>query len=246
MTNIIHITHEELKKICISCNKNFKSVKSYKSHMYSLHKQKIIKNQHHKKEKLLNKLNNDLNNNNTKIIIDEVKESKEEIKEEIKEVKQVVNKAISKASSLIKYLMEHHPNTPPLKKINETQCMYRLRLDYNCPHNPDDKYKLEKKLIDDYTYNNFVENICKIIRKLIKYDTNINNHTYESIYNTDVNRYNYVVKINDNDWNEDVAGKIFCKLVINPLLNTITPFSLKNGTLKIYYFSLFFSIKSFA
>ena len=28
--------------------------------------------------------------------------------------------------------------------------------------------------------------------------------------------------------------------------NNITPFSLKNGTLKIYYFFLFFSIKSFA
>jgi hypothetical protein len=30
------------------------------------------------------------------------------------------------------------------------------------------------------------------------------------------------------------------------LEDVITPFSLKNGTLKIYYFFLFFSIKSFA
>jgi len=66
------------------------------------------KKQQSKKDKLLNKLNNDLNNSNTKIIINEIKETKDEVLE----VKQVVNKAISKASSLIKYLMEHHPNTP--------------------------------------------------------------------------------------------------------------------------------------
>ena len=74
---------------------------------------------------------------------EEILKSKEEVNENIikskEEVKTVVNKAITKATSLIKYLMQHHQNVPPIKKISDKESIKLLRIDYECPLKKDDE-----------------------------------------------------------------------------------------------------------
>ena len=161
LSSIKHLQYEEENKYCTLCDKKYLSIQNYKYHKYNCHKRKNDKD---KKNDKKNNKNNDKNNDKNsdtktdkkkdkkkkkndkdkdiddkKIInistIELIKQNQEEIIDEIKDVKFVVNNAINKASSLIKYLMEHQQDTPPLKKINFKECLDRLRLDFKCPEN---------------------------------------------------------------------------------------------------------------
>jgi hypothetical protein len=208
--------------MCILCNKKYITIQTYKQHKKNVHDK-----------------SNTISKSNTKLIIEEVKEEinnindnindkinksndqvKQEIKEEIqnskKEVVTVVNKAINKASSLIKYLMENHKSVPPLKKIKKTECIDRLRIDYECPEEEGD-YSLQKTFIKDYSKNIFIQNIAKSILNLVNYK----DKKTQPIYNTDCTRYNYVVKITGEVWNEDKSGIKFTDFIIRPLFRYI-------------------------
>ncbi len=214
-----HIEKEELKLLCCICNKNFKDISYYKTHRRNVHT-----NKRKKKSNKNNVTSIETDNISYDKIQDIVEKSneliKDEIKEEInnskKEVVTVVNKAINKASSLIKYLMENHKSVPPLKKITKQQCITILRKDYDCPEKEKD-YSLQQLFIRDYGRNLFVSNVAKSILTLINYK----NKDTQPIYNTDSSRYNYVVKITAELWNEDKAGIKFTDYIIRPLLRYI-------------------------
>jgi len=216
-----HLYNEKIIKECIICNTSYKSLNAYNNHKRNIHSKYInrIKNN---KINFDNDCNNNCEENNNLCIvkssdIDEIKENIKDVKESNKQVITVVNKAITKASTLIKYLMDHHQSVPPLKKINYNQCLNMLRIDFNCSEDNNDKYCLEKKLIDQYKYGIFIEKLSKSILKFINHHDRKN----QSIYNTDVTRNNYVVKTGACEWNEDIAGKRFCNYIIKPLLNAI-------------------------
>jgi hypothetical protein len=222
-----HISKEKNINFCLLCNKKYSNSESFKTHKYNFHtkKQLPIKNNNNtinNKTKINDKLDdikNDINtmSNNMNNVKHEIKEEiKEEIQNSKKEVVTVVNKAITKASSLIKYLMENHRSVPPLKKITKNQCIPILRLDYNCPEEEGD-YSLQKLFVRDYSKNMFVSNIAKSILKMINYKES----DKQPIYNTDSSRYNYVVKITGNIWNEDKSGIKFTDYIIKPLLKYI-------------------------
>ncbi len=225
-----HINNEQKLLFCVMCNKKYKTIDSYKTHKYNTHN--TITTNRPKKENKNNDNNNNINNNNInnsdnkeiKIKLDDIKNDlndkindvKEEIQNSKKEVVTVVNKAITKASSLIKYLMENHRSVPPLKKIKKTDCIDRLRIDYNCIES-DDIYSLQKIFVNDYTNNMFIKNLAKSILNLANYkDKNT-----QPIYNTDCTRYNYVVKTSTELWNEDKSGIKFTDCIIRPLLRYI-------------------------
>ena len=151
------------------------------------------------------------------VLKEELKQSRDEMRESNKHVVRVVNNAITKASSLIKYLMEHHQSTPPMKRINTQECVDILRIDYKCPEDNKNKYSLEKKLIYHFKYNIFVQNISKSILKLVNHKDPQN----QQIWNTDITRQNYVVKISQTKWNADIAGIRFTNFIIKPLLDSI-------------------------
>jgi hypothetical protein len=159
---------------------------------------------------------NSTENNIIKHVTEEMKDVKEEINKSKKEVVIVVNKAITKASSLIKYLMENHRSVPPLKRIKKDDCIPILRLDYGCPEIKDD-YSLQKIFVRDYSKNMFISNIAKSILKMINYKES----DKQPIYNTDSSRYNYVVKLTTDLWNEDKSGIKFTDYIIRPLLRYI-------------------------
>jgi hypothetical protein len=213
-----HIAREEKNLLCYLCNKTFKVLDYYKKHIRKTHDEKI------KKRKKKSNKNNETTTQKEVICYDKIQnivdKSKDEIKEEInnskKEVVTVVNKAINKASSLIKYLMENHKSVPPLKKITKQQCITILRKDYDCPEKEKD-YSLQQLFIRDYGRNLFVSNVAKSILTLINYK----NKDTQPIYNTDSSRYNYVVKITAELWNEDKAGIKFTDYIIRPLLRYI-------------------------
>ena len=219
----IHINKEKLINYCILCDKKYSNNESFKTHKYKFHKKKInsCKNSN-KINKINNKLDdikNDIKNdmkNNMNTVKQEINDVKEEINNSKKEVVTVVNKAINKASSLIKYLMENHRSVPPLKKITKNQCIPILRLDYDCPEKDND-YSLQKIFIKDFSKNLFISNIAKSILKMINYT----NKNTQPIYNTDSTRYNYVVKITTDLWNEDKSGIKFTDYIIRPLLRYI-------------------------
>ena len=219
-TSLQHLNNEEKNIICVLCNKKYITIQTYKQHKKNVH----------------DKSKNTISKSNTKIIIEEVKEEinnindninksndqvKQEIKEEIqnskKEVVTVVNKAITKASSLIKYLMENHKSVPPLKKIKKNECINRLRIDYDCPETENEDYSLQKTFIKDYSKNIFIQNIAKSILNLVNYK----DKKTQPIYNTDCTRYNYVVKITGEVWNEDKSGIKFTDFIIRPLFRYI-------------------------
>jgi ElaB/YqjD/DUF883 family membrane-anchored ribosome-binding protein len=218
----LHLDNEEKNLSCCKCNKIFKSLSSYKTHKHMYHNKNkkiiitknktICKSLENNVNDQLNDIKDNINNN----INNKLKHIEDKIDNSKKEVVTVVNKAINKASSLIKYLMENHRSVPPLKKITKNQCIPILRLDYNCPE-IDKDYSLQKLFVRDYSKNMFVSNIAKSILKMI-------NHTEsdkQPIYNTDSSRYNYVVKITGNIWNEDKSGIKFTDYIIKPLLKYI-------------------------
>ena len=220
----IHLDKEEKKLLCCHCNKIFKSLSSYRTHKHIYHnkikcnKKKNTDNKNVSKslENNVNDQLNDIKDNINNNINNKLKHIEDKIDNSKKEVVTVVNKAINKASSLIKYLMENHRSVPPLKKITKNQCIPILRLDYNCPEKDKD-YSLQKIFVRDYSKNLFVSNIAKSILKMI----NHNESDKQPIYNTDSSRYNYVVKITGNIWNEDKSGIKFTDYIIKPLLRYI-------------------------
>jgi hypothetical protein len=220
-----HISKEKNINFCLLCNKKYSNNESFKTHKYNFHKKQSPNNNTIKnktKTKINDKLDdikNDINvmSNNMNNVKHEIKEEiKEEIQNSKKEVVTVVNKAITKASSLIKYLMENHRSVPPLKKITKNQCIPILRLDYNCPEEDGD-YSLQKLFVRDYSKNLFISNIAKSILKMINYKES----NKQPIYNTDSTRYNYVVKLTTDLWNEDKSGIKFTDYIIKPLLKYI-------------------------
>ncbi len=247
----LHLQNEEDNIMCFLCNKRYKTLNAYKSHKHKYHQNtKKIKyhnsdnnsdnsdGDNNSDNNNNNNNNNDINNNdinnkidnkldNIKNDITDVKNNINDVKNNINVVKEeinksnekvvtVVNKAINKASSLIKYLMEHHKSVPPLKKITKNQCIPILRLDYKCPEIEND-YSLQEIFIKDHHRNLFIPNIAKSILKMIHY----NNKNKQQIYNTDCSRYNYVIKLTPDIWNEDKAGIKFTDCIIKPLLRYI-------------------------
>jgi len=226
-TNKEHLYREELNKYCMLCNKTFKTKQIYWQHRKKTHTENNINNINIKKNKIksinINNKLDDMNTNMTKNINNakneiknEINDVKEEIKNSNKEVVTVVNKAITKASSLIKYLMENHKSVPPLKKIKKHECIDKLRIDYKCPENKND-YSLQINMIKDYSKNLFIPNIAKTILSIV----NNKDTEKQPIYNTDCSRYNYVIKITSNNWDEDKSGIKFTDYVIRPLLKYI-------------------------
>ncbi len=222
-----HLILEQKELLCYLCNKNFKSIELYKKHKYNVHNSNNnVKSNNNEIKIKLDKLNTNINNINENIntninnINDKLDHKINDVKEEIhnskKEVVTVVNKAINKASSLIKYLMENHKSVPPLKKITRNHCISRLRIDYECPEKKND-YSLQQIFIRDHHRNLFIPNIAKSILKMINYK----NKDTQPIYNTDSTRYNYVVKITTDIWNEDKSGIKFTDYIIRPLLRYV-------------------------
>jgi hypothetical protein len=223
-----HLNNLKNIKNCDLCKKSFSSNYNLKRHINKYHNN-INPEKLDNSYIFHNNINNNINNNNlnnlelivktsNKQIIKEVKEVKDVVDKSNQEVKIVVNKAINKASTLIKYLMEHHKSTPPLKKIKHDQCINLLKLEFNCTDKNDDtEYYLEKKFIDDFSKNRFIQNISKCILNLVHY----NDPLKQPIWNTDCARLHYVVKTSLNSWNEDKAGIKFTDFIIKPMLKSI-------------------------
>lgn len=217
-----HIKNEKNNKFCFDCNKNFETRQKYTRHMYH-HKNYVIKKDNIEIIENVQIIADDSN----KIIsrkIDNLAKSNEESNKLIntkiddlnksnQEVVTVVNKAITRASSLIKYLMEHHTTTPPLKKINYKDCVNTLKLNYKCTK---DDYALQEILVREHRTHIFVKRISNTILNLIHHK----NPEKQPIWNTDCSRNHYVVKT-PSSWNEDKAGIKFTEYVIKPILNHI-------------------------
>ena len=164
---IKHLKHENENNYCCKCNKFFDSnVKYIRHHNYHIKNNDNNDNDNNDND---NNDNNDDYNNKYNNKLDQVKEeiikSNDQVKDEViksnEEVKIVVNKAITKATSLIKYLMEHHQNVPPIKKITDKQSIKLLRIDYDCPTTKPNDFELESALVYDHSKGRFVKNISK-------------------------------------------------------------------------------------
>ena len=223
----IHIGKEELKNICVVCDKIFRTHSSYKTHKYNYHNdnKKTIK-------KTINNKNIVKNKNNVEEIKGEIQNSKHEIKKQInrtkkevkdevkktkEEVKTIVANAITKASTLIKYLMQNHNSVPPIKRITDKECIEKLRFDVDCPLVKNNIYMLERTLIHQYANGYLVDTLYKTILSLL----NHKKPNLQPIYNTDASRHNYVIKTT-KEWNEDMAGVKFTDYIIKPLLSNIS------------------------
>ena len=85
---------------------------------------------------------------------------------------------------------------------------------YNDKYNDNNKYKLEKELINEYVNGTFISYLSDIIANIVKK----NDPREQSIWNTDSNRLNYVIKTSVDKWSEDKSAVKFIDLVIKPFL----------------------------
>ena len=221
-----HNINEKNNKFCFECNKSFSTRQKYTRHMYHHINYVVKKNNNNNKHIMHDNVEDKINNTNKYISnkIDHLTKTNEESNKIIsnkiddlnksnQEVVKVVNKALTRASTLIKYLMQYHPTTPPLQKINYKECIDKLKLDYNCIQN---NYALQEILVREYRTHIFVKKISNSILNLI----NHKNPEKQPIWNTDCSRNHYVVKT-PSAWNEDKAGIKFTEYIIKPILTHI-------------------------
>ena len=249
--SINHLMKEELQLHCCVCDKNYKTLSSYKKHKNVYHK--IIIN--HINDDVNNKndeQNQDiLNNNFTKLTVsikskssksinvmkknikDDIKDDikhhidksthdiKEEIKEEIKESNKQVIIVVNKAITKASSLIKY------LMEHHQSAPPLK-KINYNqCLNMLRIDFNCPEDDINKYCLEKKLIDQYKygiFIEKLSKSILKFINHhdrKNQSIYNTDVTRNNYVVKTGACEWNEDIAGKRFCNYIIKPLLNAI-------------------------
>lgn len=221
-----HIEKEEINFKCERCDTKYKNIYSYRTHMSEYHNKK-----RKKKLKQIENNNTEIDvvdniNKNVIIVKEEVINTKVEMKKDIKKIERKVDTALVKASSIINFLMDKFSDANLLlTKVNENNYEDKLRLDYKYDNktfkNEEDNindfdYKLEMILVNDYKRNLFITNITKTILDYV----NHKNPYKQPVYSTDVNRCNYVIKINTK-WNHDINGNKFKEYVIIPILNTI-------------------------
>ena len=192
-----HINNFKTNKYCDICQKDYSSVKTFKVHYKREHSDN--KDNTDKKDNNNDDIINNVNSNgkifaskkilhsddaiidtnidkSTNISYGKIKDIVDQSnKENSEKVVNVVNKAITKASELIKYLMIHHSETPPLKKITQTNCNKLLK-NYNCPN----KTEIEIDLLYDYNNKFFVKNISQSILSYV----NHKKPTLQPIWNT--------------------------------------------------------------
>jgi hypothetical protein len=246
-----HLYNIKENKHCTKCNKTYSTPANYRRHLQTVHNiindiqiniddndsnipnqnNNIVIDKINKKNKK-NKINKINKLESNKILSDKIDASNKLITNKIddlnksnQQVVSVVNNAINRASSLIKYLIENHNTTPPLKKLNYDECINLLKLDYNCS---DKDYTLQEKLIKEYKNNLFIKKISQSILKLL----NHKNPDKQPIWNTDCTRNHYIVKTTTS-WNEDKAGIKFTECIIKPLLNYIRQLIFEYRTQKL-------------
>jgi hypothetical protein len=196
-----HIKTTQNKPYCEICNKNYVNKGNFLRHNATYHPEKLELYKNKKEDKIDDK---NIIKDNT--IIDHVNIVKEQLTDEInksnKEVIQVVNTAITRASSLIKYLMEHHKTTPPLKKIDEIKSIKLLRDKYKCPKIKNN-YKLEEIFLKEYKDNIFIQNISKFILTLV------NNNDKKIICTGKVSKKNVLKKQVDDSSRQKALAENF-------------------------------------
>ena len=74
-------------------------------------------------------------------------------------------------ASLIKYLMQHHQNVPPIKKITDKESIKILRIDYECP--------LKKDYWRLTTYDNFAYHMGNVYEAWMDQIEHSYDHTYQ-------------------------------------------------------------------
>ena len=200
---------------CNSCNITFNSFDIYKQHIDLCNK-----NIHNRLEEINNKLESNIM-------------TKQEIETLIKNgvdnsnMAHNASRVMKNTSSLLKLLMTHYKDNPPLKELTYDDCKIAIKKTYNISSDKDsdkdnkekdkNKYILEMSIIDDYSNKIFVDKMSEIILSVIKND---NKHK-QSVYNTDINRLHYIIKKTISEWCEDKSGIEVNKLVIIPILDTI-------------------------
>ena len=231
LKTVKHINNFKTNTYCNICNKNYSTNQTFKYHYKTKHSNNIMHSAHN--NIMHSAQNKNITLENIKTISDNINKMQENVSDNInkleqnvanninksnKEVVKVVNKAINRASSLIKYLMENHKTTPPLRKLQQKASIDLLRIDYNCPlDNTKNPYALEKTFISDYRNDTFIKNICKSILNIVNYK----NPDKQPIWNTDCSRFHYVIKTAIDKWDEDKAGIKFTEYVIKPVLDYV-------------------------
>ena len=240
MKNDVNIMIDEL--ICYKCNKQLSETNEFYLHISKCGKMDNYINQDIKntmkdtmKDTMKNSIidNNNNNNNNLMILLNRLSNNLIKVlnnteKNTLAAINNVYNKsnetsinvkkAIHSSHTMIKYLMINHKDTPPLEELSFDSCKKMLKSNYNI-YDDEDKndtvYKLHISILEDYKNNKFIDTNKQIILKTIKKEKN------QSIYNTDSNRLNYVIKTSIYNWIEDKSGINFINLVIKPILTTI-------------------------
>jgi DNA repair exonuclease SbcCD ATPase subunit len=178
------------------------------------------------KQRKFNKSIINLIEDKTKQIEDKTKQIEDKTKQIEDKTKQIedktelkLNNAIIKQrkfnKSVLTVLKEKFSNNPSLEKIDETDFIKELELEYECKIN-EKECKLQLLIIKDYKNKRLIDTICKIILKFIKKEE----LSLQSIFNTDCSRGNYATKL-ETTWLNDKFGMKFRDIILSPIIEYI-------------------------
>jgi hypothetical protein len=193
---------------CKYCNFKTSYSTNYRVHISSKkHKNNILK------QKTIISSSKNINTN----LLEKVIQQNEELKKEIQQLKETNNqntqnllkntKVIKK--SLLNVLNSNYGDTPSIDYIKEDEFKNKLEQQYKLKID-DINNKLFMKIFSNYKDKKLIISLCNVIVRIIKKK----DQKQQSVFNTDVTRGNYVIKIKDI-WYNDVKGLQLKKYTID-------------------------------
>jgi hypothetical protein len=186
----------------------------------SLELKNEVKEFKEKNEFLTNKLF-ETNNEVKKVLVD----SNIDIKEAKSELKQIFDKQVNYAQSVSKSSEEITKSTIGLLGFLQKQCPNAKPLLEFTKDNYDYEFEMNKEYIESMLYSHRNGNIGEFLGKIINNIFLKEKKEDQSLFATDVVRYNYSIKeyINEtkNKWIVDKGASKVVNLIINPLLTYI-------------------------
>jgi hypothetical protein len=204
---------------CEYCKYNTLNITNYKRHLLT---QKHINN--NKFIQIENKIKHIIEK--TEKIeekTEKIEEKTEKIEEKTKDIEKKtafqINSAIQNQNkfnkSVLNILKDKFSNNPALEKIDETDFIKELELEYECKIN-EKECKLQLLIIKDYKNKRLIDTLSKIILKFIKKEE----LSLQSIFNTDCSRGNYATKL-ETTWLNDKFGMKFRDIILSPIIEYI-------------------------
>ena len=197
--------NEEGKYICTDCSKEYVYKSGLSRHKMTCTKRKITKLETEINDLKLKMLSNEIDSLKTQL------ETSKQDKNDFKKLAESATKTNENSVSALKYVIDNYANAPPIQVFQNFNILLEGNEDYTVP----------EILLHYYKKGRLIKYIGdRLIKKYRK-----ENPAEQSVWNSDISRFSYLMKEainnsnkNTNGWGRDKKGVKVTKYIIAPLL----------------------------